>query len=156
MRLNCVLSVYMWITNSTIDAFRFTHSHSYTGRGGSNRPLAICFHYDVDPNNCLDLKHTHTHTHAHYLDTQGIEGQIAPWPSALSDLDPNQWIVIRWDVNSTIKSFGQLLLLGRAVHCLLQLRSCFNSSSPTEPCLVVVSVVFLCLLMVCNCECECK
>jgi len=59
----------------------------------------------------------------------GIEGQLLPWPAALPDLDSNQWLLVRWDVNSTIKSFGQLLMLGRAVHCLLQLRTCFNSGA---------------------------
>jgi len=80
---------------------------------------------------------------------QGIEGQPLPWPAALSHLDPNQWLLVRWDVNSTIKSFGQLLLLGRAAQCLLQLKTCFNSGSPSDPQLLLVraGVVVVALLL---------
>jgi len=86
---------------------------------------------------------------------QGIEGQLLPWPASMSGVDPNDWVLVRWDVGSTQKSFGQLLLLGRAAHCLQQLRGCLSSSTASDPQCVEVRAAAHPRVRVRACVCVC-
>lgn len=63
------------------------------------------------------------------LRMQGIQGSVLPLPAVLSHLEPNSWAMVYWDVGGTHRSFGQLLLLGRAVHCLHVMRTASSGAS---------------------------
>jgi len=176
-RTFCAPGKHMLDTHTNAHTYSHTHSftriHTYNHRASKAsccpgrkkpRPQPVNAHarFVHQANTCLTHTNKRTHilihilsrTYIHtYTQPQGIEGQLLPWPAALPDYDPNQWMLVRWDVNSTIKSFGQLLLLGRAVHCLLALRSCFSSSAPSDPRLLLVrKCVCVC---VCSCVCVC-
>lgn len=51
--------------------------------------------------------------------TQGVEGHEVPLPGVLSHLEGQSQRLVVWDVRGgEHSSFGQLLLLGRAAHCV--------------------------------------
>ena len=49
---------------------------------------------------------------------QSIEGVVLPMPTALAHMEAQRLMLVEWDVGGTHPSFGQLLMLGRAAHCL--------------------------------------
>lgn len=50
---------------------------------------------------------------------QGVEGSVLPFPAVLSPVEGGGGkILVAWDVAGTHASLGQLLLLGRAAHCV--------------------------------------
>jgi hypothetical protein len=59
-----------------------------------------------------------THTLLARLSLQGVDGHIQPLPAVLSHLEGQGKRLVVWDVKGTHRSFGQLLLLGRAAHCV--------------------------------------
>lgn len=62
---------------------------------------------------------------------EGIQGLAAPLPAVLSHLELSKKLIL-WDVKGTHESFGQLLLLGRAAHCLSVVDSSLRSQSPVD------------------------
>lgn len=59
------------------------------------------------------------HNPASCRSTQGVEGHEVPLPGVLSHLEGQSQRLVVWDVRGgEHSSFGQLLLLGRAAHCV--------------------------------------
>ena len=50
--------------------------------------------------------------------SQGVEGSVIPFPANLSHLEGQGKLLVAWDIKGTHASLGQLLLLGRAAHCI--------------------------------------
>jgi hypothetical protein len=53
---------------------------------------------------------------------QGVEGTIRGVPPALCDASSATKLLVIWEVKGSHRSFGQLLMLGRACQCLLELQ----------------------------------
>ena len=47
-----------------------------------------------------------------------MEGSVIPLPTVLSHLEGQGKLLVAWDIKGTHASLGQLLLLGRAAHCI--------------------------------------
>ena len=63
---------------------------------------------------------------------QGVEGQLQPLPASLAHLEGQGRQLVVWDVRGSHRSFGQLLLLGRAVHCVQLLERSLSLRSPVD------------------------
>ncbi len=87
-----------------------------------------------------DIKHeAFSSSYAHsVLPMQGIEGVILPMPTALAHMESQGLILVEWDVGGTHPSFGQLLMLGRAAHCLHALERAAEGHTALD--LVMLSV----------------
>ncbi|GAX74714.1 hypothetical protein CEUSTIGMA_g2162.t1 [Chlamydomonas eustigma] len=57
---------------------------------------------------------------------QGVEGTVGVVPPSLCDARSVDSVMVVWEVRGSHRSFGQLLMLGRACHCILELQQCLQ------------------------------
>ncbi|EFJ50204.1 hypothetical protein VOLCADRAFT_89091 [Volvox carteri f. nagariensis] len=63
--------------------------------------------------------------------SQGFMGTLTPLPAALSELR-GRYVLVSWDAEISGGSYGQVLLLGRACHCVATLEHALLHNLPLE------------------------